>query len=85
VSNADSGTTLGDYGAGGQATLGGFEEDEDDDTCPTGAEWCDGPEMLEDGDLCCAGCWIHHATDRQIAAWESHPDSVAGARKEVGE
>jgi hypothetical protein len=81
----DGGTKLGDYGAAGQTTLEDTADVDEDETCPSGSEWCDGPAMLEDGELCCAGCWIHHATDRQIAAWETHPDSAGGARKVVGD
>lgn len=50
-----------------QSTL---EDDVDEDNpCQGGSEWCDGPEMLEDGRLCCFPCF-NASSDEQRRAFQ---------------
>lgn len=54
-----------------QARLDNTDQDDDvdeDDPCDS-PEWCDGPAALEDGELCCFGCWLA-ADDEQIQAYD---------------
>jgi hypothetical protein len=75
---------------GVQAGFQQFEQDADDDPdqddsgCPRDVDGCEGPEMLERGELSCAGCWIHDASREQIMSYREHPDTPDPTAKIVG-